>query len=293
MKEKYPKKKEGEGQNMNPEKVQKIGYKTIAAFFALVYVVISLFPLFFSLLSSFKNNTTIYSEPFALPEIFSWENYEYAMGNTSLLPGMLNSLLYSVLSIALIILMSLLISYAYRIKVKGYKKIFLFFIAGMALPIHAMLVPLAPIINQLQLRNTLAGIVGVYAATNLSLAVFLTNGYMKGVSTELDEAAIMDGCGHFRILFQILTPLMRPVISTVVIMTFLKVYNDLIFSMLLISDKKMATMSVALMAFKSEYDINYGGTFAAICISILPIILIYIIFQKQIEQGLAAGSVKG
>lgn len=278
---------------MNHERLRKVSYKTLTTFLALVYVIVSLFPLFFSLLSSFKNNTTIYAEPFALPEIFSWENYEYAMRGTSLLRGMLNSLIYSILSIALIILMSLLISYAYRIKVKGYKKIFLFFIAGMALPIHAMLVPLASIINQLQLRNTLIGIVGVYAATNLSLAVFLTNGYMKGVSSELDEAAIMDGCGHFRILFLILTPLMRPVISTVVIMTFLKVYNDLIFSMLLISDSQMATMSVALMAFKSEYDINYGGTFAAICISILPIILIYIIFQKQIEQGLAAGSVKG
>ena len=112
-------------------------------------------------------------------------------------------------------------------------------------------------------------------------------------SRELDEAALMDGCGHFRLLFQILLPLMKPVISTVVIMTFLRLYNDLIFSMLLISDKKMATMSVALMAFKSEYDINYGGTFAAICVSVLPIIAIYIAFQKQIEAGLAAGSVKG
>lgn len=267
--------------------------RTICSFFALIYVAVSLFPLFFSLLSSFKNNTTIYAEPFALPEIFSWENYAYAMNSTTLLAGMWNSLVYSVLSIALIIIMSLLISYAYRIRVKGYKTIFLFFIAGMALPIHAMLVPLASIVNQLHLRNTLLGIVGVYAATNLSLAVFLTNGYMKGISRELDEAAIMDGCGHFKILFQILFPLMKPVISTVVIMTFLKVYNDLIFSMLLISDKKRATMSIALMAFKSEYDINYGGTFAAICISILPIILIYIIFQKQIEQGLSAGSVKG
>lgn len=278
---------------MKNNSAKRISFKMAAGVLALAYVVVSLFPLFFSLLSSFKNNTTIYAEPFSLPEVFSLENYAYAMNNTSLLRGMLNSLLYSVLAIALIILMAMLVSYAYRIRVRGYKFIFLFFIAGMALPIHAMLVPLASIINQLNLRNTLIGIVGVYAATNLSLAVFLANGYMKGVSQEMDEAAIMDGCGHFRVLFQILFPLMKPVISTIVIMTFLKAYNDLIFSMLLISDKKMATLSVALMAFKSEYDINYGGTFAAICISILPIIIIYIIFQKQIEQGLAAGSVKG
>ena len=265
---------------------------SIKGILAAVWVGISLFPLLFSLLSSLKNNTTIYAEPFSFPDTLSLENYEYALKNTNLLRGMWNSFLYSVLSIALIILMALLVSYAYRIKVKGYRFVFLFFIAGMALPIHAMLVPLASIINQLNLRNSLIGIVGVYAATNVSLAVFLMNGYMKGIGRELDEAAVMDGGGHLRILFQVLFPLMKPVIATISIMTFLKVYNDLIFSMLLISDKSKATMSSALMAFKSEYDINYGGTFAAICISVLPIILIYVIFQKQIESGLAAGSVK-
>ena len=160
-------------------------------------------------------------------------------------------------------------------------------------PVHATLVPLASIVNSLNLKDSTAGIVGVYAATNLSLAVFLANGYMKGISRELDEAAEIDGCGQYRLLFTVLTPLMKPVISTIVIMTFLRVYNDLIFSILLISDRSKATLSVALMAFKSEYDINYGGTFAGICISILPMIIIYCIFQKQIEEGLAAGSVKG
>lgn len=273
--------------------IKKTAGKGLKIFLAAVWVGVSLFPLLFSVLSSFKNNTSIYAAPFSLPERFSGENYAYALDNTILLRGMWNSLVYSVLSIALIILMSLLISYSYRIRVKGYRGIFLFFIAGMALPIHAMLVPLASIVNQLNLRNTLIGIVCVYAATNLSLAVFLATGYMKGISMELDEAAVMDGGGHFRILFQILLPLMKPVISTISIMTFLKIYNDLIFSMLLINDRQKATMSVALMAFKSEYDINYGGTFAAICISVLPIIAVYVIFQKQIEAGLAAGSVKG
>ena len=278
---------------MNRIITRNLSIKLVTAVFALFYVGISLFPLLFALLSSFKNNTTIYSVPFALPESFSFANYLYAVVHTTLLSGMWNSFVYSVLSIVLIVLLALLISYAYRIKVPGYKWFFLFFIAGMALPVHAMLVPLASIINTLHLRNTLIGIVGVYAATNLSLAVFLMNGYMKGINREMDEAAKMDGCGYFRTLFTILLPLMKPAISTVVIMTFLRIYNDLIFSMLLISGKEKATMSVALMAFKSEYDVNYGGTFAAICLSIIPIILIYIVFQKQIEAGLSAGSVKG
>lgn len=278
---------------MNRYRFKKYLGKFGTGFYAVVYVAVSLFPLLFSFLSSFKDNTGIYGAPFSLPEQFSWVNYQYAFENTAIVKGMLNSFLYSVLSIALIVLMSLCIAFVYRMDIPFKNLVFLFFIAGMTLPVHATLVPLASIINSLKLKDSTLGIVGVYAATNLSLAVFLANGYMKGISMELDEAAEIDGCGQYRLLFEVLTPLMKPVISTIVIMTFLRVYNDLIFSILLISDRSKATLSVALMAFKSEYDINYGGTFAGICISILPMILIYCIFQKQIETGLAAGSIKG
>ena len=119
---------------MNRDLAKKRGLHLLAAAFAIFYVFVSLFPLLFSLLSSFKNNTTIYAAPFALPEALDLENYRYALGGTSLLRGMANSLLYSVLSIALIILMALLVSYAYRVRVPGYRLVFLFFIAGMALP---------------------------------------------------------------------------------------------------------------------------------------------------------------
>ena len=270
-------------------KLSKLG----VGFYAALYVVISLFPLLFSFLSSFKDNMGIYQAPFALPEQFSIENYVYAFENTTILRGMWNSFVYSACSIALIVLMALCIAFVYRLDIPGKKAVFLFFIAGMTLPVHATLIPMASIINRLHLKDTYTGIIGVYAATNLSLAVFLANGYMKGISRDLDEAARIDGCGYYRLLVQVLFPLMKPVISTIVIMTFLRVYNDLIFSILLISDRSKATLSVALMAFKSEYDINYGGTFAGICVSILPMIVIYVIFQKQIEQGLQAGSVKG
>ncbi|MGB8455597.1 MAG: carbohydrate ABC transporter permease [Anaerocolumna sp.] len=271
------------------KRLSKVGIGAYAG----IYVFISLFPLLFSLLSSFKDNNGIYASPFALPDSFSWENYIYAFKNTTIIQGMLNSLLYSILSVIAVIVMALCISFVFRIDVPFKQGIFLFFIAGLTLPVHATLIPLATIINQLHLKNSIIGIVGVYAATNLSLAVFLANGYMKGISKELDEAARIDGCGYFGLLIKVLTPLMKPVIATIAIMTFLRVYNDLIFSILLISDRSKATLSVALMAFKSEYDINYGGTFAGICISVFPMIIIYFKFQKQIETGLSAGSVKG
>lgn len=274
-------------------RAQKGATGVLIALFAVVLVLVSIFPLLFSFLSSFKQTAEIYGAPFAMPKAFALENYAFAFESTNILRGMLNSLLYAVASVAVIIVMSLCIGFAIRLNVPFKNGVFLFFIAGMTLPVHATLIPLASIINALHLKDTALGLIGIYIATNLSLAVFLITGYMKGISREMDESALLDGCGPLRLLFQIIAPLTMPAVSTVAIMSFLRVYNDLIFSVLLINKKSMATISVALMAFQSQYDVNYGGTFAGICISIIPMIAIYIVFQKRIEAGLTAGAVKG
>lgn len=267
--------------------------KILVGIFAAICVIVAVFPLLFSLLSSFKDNGTIYSDPFGMPKIFSLKNYVFAFQSTNVLRGMVNSLLYAFVSVAIIILFSLCIAYAIRIKVPFSGFVFLFFIAGMALPVHAILVPLAALIGQLHLKNTVFGLLGIYVATNLSLSVFFVTGYMKGISKEMDESATIDGCGPLRTLFQIIAPLTAPVVSTVSIISFLHIYNDLIFSILLIDNKAMSTISYALLAFKSQYDINYGGTFAGICTSIFPMIIVYILLQKKIQGGITAGSVKG
>jgi raffinose/stachyose/melibiose transport system permease protein len=274
-------------------KTRNTVFKAAVAFFALLMAVISIFPLVFSFLSSFKKTADIYGDPFMLPKVFSWENYEFAYRYTNILRGMLNSFLYAAISLVIIVFMALCVAFVIRLKVPGHQIIFLYFIAGMTLPVHATLIPLASIINTLKLKGTPLGLVGIYIATNLSLAVFMITGYMKSISKEMDESAIIDGCGPLKLLFRIIAPLTLPAAAAVSIMSFLRIYNDLIFSVLLITKKDLATVSIALMAFKSQYDINYGGTFAGICISIIPMIIFYSIFQRRIQAGLSAGAVKG
>ena len=261
---------------------------------AIVWGLICIFPMGFSLLSSFKNNTQIYGNAFGLPEVFSFENYEYAFRQANIMLGVANSFLYATVATFAIVLLALPVAYALtRMKLRFSNLLMFYFIAGLTLPAHAMLVPLSIRVTSLGLRNTVAGIVLVYIAINFSFAVFTISGFMKGISPELDEAAAIDGCGTLRLLFTILTPLTFPAIATCAIITFLRVYNDLIFSAVLLGKESLATVSLVLMAFKGDQTINYGGTFAGICIAILPLLAVYIIFQSKIEQGLTEGAVKG
>ncbi|MCL2035511.1 MAG: carbohydrate ABC transporter permease [Oscillospiraceae bacterium] len=261
---------------------------------AIIWGLVCIFPMVFSFLSSFKNNTQIYNNAFGFPETFSLDNYIFALYRADILRGVFNSFLYATLSTTAVILLAIPVAYSLtRLNIRGAGVIMFYFIAGLTLPVHAMIVPLSIRIADMNLRNSIAGIVLVYIAINFSFAVFVLSGFMKGISSEIDEAATIDGCGVLRLLFGILTPLLFPAIATCFIITFLRVYNDLIFSVVLLSKQELATVSIALMSFKGDQTINFGGTFAGICIAILPLLIVYIAFQKKIEMGLSEGAVKG
>jgi ABC-type sugar transport system, permease component len=269
-------------------------YSIVIHGIAILWGLVCIFPMFFSVISSFKDNTQIYGNAFGLPEVFSLENYKYAFEQANILRGVFNSFIYASLATAIIVLLALPVAYALtRMSLRFSNLMMFYFIAGLTIPAHAMLVPLSIKITNIGLRNTVTGIVLVYVAINFSFAVFTISSFMKGISKEMDEAAVIDGCGTLRLLYQILMPLTAPAIATCAIITFLRVYNDLIFSVVLLSREELATVSIALMAFKGDQTINYGGTFAGICIAIIPLLVVYIVFQKKIEMGLAEGSVKG
>ena len=269
-------------------------YLTVIHTLSILWTLCCLFPMFFSLLSSFKNNTTIFTSPFSIPDFWTWDNYLYAFEKANIFLGMFNSFLYAGIGTFVVIALSLPVAYVLtRMRLPFSNAVMMYFIAGLTLPVHATLVPLSIKISTLGLRNSMMGIILVYIATNFSFAVFITANFIKAISYEMDEAATIDGCGTLRLLFQIITPLSMPAISTCAIITFLRIYNDLIFSVVLLDKKEMATVSIALMAFKGDQTINYGGTFAGIILAIIPLVILYIIFQSKIEQGLTEGSVKG
>lgn len=273
---------------------KKVLNKTILYLLGILWTIVCLFPLFFSLFSSFKTGREIYGNAFGLPETFSFINYKTAIETSNMLRAVMNSFSFALLTTIVVALLGAIAAFVIsRMDLKFSGLILIYFLIGLTIPVHATLIPLAEIISKFNLRNNPLALIFVYVAINLPFAIFILTGFMKEISFELDEAATIDGCGPVRILFQIIMPLAKPAISTAAIVTFLAAYNDLIFSTMFITEKKWNTIALALMSFKGSNSVDLGATFAAICISVMPMIIIYMFFQNSIESGLAAGSVKG
>ena len=143
------------------------------------------------------------------------------------------------------------------------------------------------------LRDRYLPMIFLYAAINFPMSFYLITGFITSISRELDEAAIMDGCSTFGIVFRIIFPIAKPGIFTGAIMAFLAVYNELVFANTLLTSKAMKTISVRLLGLQGERFTSYGPMFAAIVLSIVPILIIYLLFQEKIEGGAVAGAVKG
>jgi raffinose/stachyose/melibiose transport system permease protein len=262
--------------------------------FAILWLGITLFPLYFTILSSFKDNTAIFSRPLVIPDLFLWSNYSRAIMDAKILRSVFNSLVLSVSSIGILLFLVSLTSYVLaRVERKWTTIVYLLFLSGFLLPVQSSLIPLAGLVSSFRGFNNYLMLIALFVAYQSPLAVFLVTGYMKTISRELDEAAIMEGCGYMRYLVSVMIPLSAPILATTGIVSFLFVYNDLIFSMLFLSKKELFTVSLGLTAFVGARSSDFGPIFASIVISSMPMIVIYILLQEHVQKGVTAGAVKG
>lgn len=261
---------------------------------AILWAAFSIAPLIFTLMSSFKDTNKIYGNAFALPESIQFVNYETALSKANIALAIFNSFFLAISTTILVVILSTLV--AYVITRTGFKLrnlLFTYFVIGLTIPMHTTLIPIADIINKYGFKNQLIPLIFLYATFQLPFAVIMMSGYMKGISKEIDEAATIDGCGRLRLVFRILLPLAKPAAATISILTFMSVYNEFIFGLMFLTDKTKYTISVALMSLNGRYSSDKGAIFAAICMFIIPIIVIYILCQKHVEKGITAGAVKG
>lgn len=208
--------------------------------------------------------------------------------------AILNSLFITTTATVALILIACMASYILtRYNFRWNEVIYLFFLIGFMIPIHSTLIPLMKIVSQFKAQNSYLTMILLYIVFQLPLAIFLISGFMKEISKEIDEAAKVDGCGPFRLLFTILMPLCGPIISTTAIIAYLYIYNDLIFGIMFLTDEKMFTISVAMMTFVGQRTVEFGPIFACVIIAIIPMITIYIILQEKVISGITAGAVKG
>lgn len=185
---------------------------------------------------------------------------------------------------------------AYILSRKDYKFlkwVYVFFMIGVMVPVHCTLIPINNIATALNAKNNLFFLILIYVAFGMSQAIFLYTGFMDGISRNLDEAAIIDGCNNWQLLWKILFPVCKPIIATEAIFVFIYGYSELVFSMILMTDTKYFTVSRAMLNFSSAHTQEIGSQFAYVVMSVIPMLIIYIVFHKQIEKGMLSGAIKG
>ncbi len=257
--------------------------------------VVQIFPLIwlvdFSLGSS---NEMFTSGLLIIPQKILWGNYIKAFVDGHFLLYLRNSVLINGLAVALVTVFSIMAGYACRRmhwKLSGFVKTLL--LVGMMIPIHATLLPNYKIYHMVHLTDTIWALLIPYVAFSLPQALFLMTGFIEALPIELEEAAVMDGCGIYRIVFRIVTPLLKPSIATVAIMTFLNNWNEFMMASTYLSTPKWKTLPFSVLEFTGQYSSNYAVQFAVMALTATPAVIVYIILNKHITKGVAMGAVKG
>jgi raffinose/stachyose/melibiose transport system permease protein len=277
------------------KKSSKLNKTSIGVYiFAVFWSLVTIYPLYFALLSSLKNTNEIFFTMFGLPKVWRFSNYVEALVKANMARCIVNSIFLSGASITLCVFAASLAAFALtKINFKINNILTLYFTLGILIPVHSTLIPLFRLVGSIKGQNNYLVMILLYAAFQLPMAIFLIAGYFKNISKEIDEAATIDGCGTFRLYWRILMPLSVPILSTAGVMAFLFIYNELIFASLFISKKHLHTISLGLMNFVGYRSVELGPVFASIMLAVGPMIIIYLLFQEKVEKGLTAGAIKG
>lgn len=261
----------------------------------ILVAVIQIFPLVWLLDFSLASSNEMFTNGLLIiPEKIRWDNYVKAFVDGNFLLYLKNSVLINVLAVVLVIIVSIMAAFAcHRMKWKLSGLVSMLLLMGLMIPIHATLLPNYKIYSTLGLTDTMWALLIPYVAFSLPQALFLMTSFMASIPVELEEAAVMDGCGIYRIIFQIITPMLKSSIVTVAIMTFLNNWNEFMMASTYLSSPTWKTLPFSVLEFTGEYSSNYAVQFAVMALTAAPAVIVYIILNKHITKGVAMGAVKG
>ena len=261
----------------------------------ILWTVISLFPVYWMLTFSLKNNAEIFGENvIGLPQYWVWGNYTRAMNTGHMEVYFLNSLIIAVLTILITLIAAAMATYAMtRLVWKGRETMNKFFMLGLTIPIHAAIVPLYVVLSRVGMLNSYGALIIPYSAFSLAMAILISTGFMGDIPYDLDEAAFLDGCGVWGIFFRVIAPLMVPAVSTVGIYTFLQCWNELMFATIFNSKEALKTLPVGIQGLVGQYSTEWGAIGASLSIATIPTLIVYVLLSKRIQDSFIAGAVKG
>lgn len=272
-----------------------LGWRILRDLLLAAGLILILCPLYLVVINSFKSLEEAGRNFFALPSSFYLENFKNLFTGNNYWGYVKNSFIISVVSICLILLLVPSVSYAIARNYNRnyYKGIYFYLLMGLFIPSQVIMLPVTKLMTNLNLLNR-QGLIMLYAAFSLTQGVFLFVNYIRGLPFEVEESAYIDGCNVFQSYVKIVLPLVKPMIATILIMDLLWIWNDFMLPLLILNrSRDIWTLPLFQYNFKTEYSFDYTMAFTAYLMSMLPMLIVYCLGQKNIIKGLTAGSVKG
>ncbi|MFX4271984.1 carbohydrate ABC transporter permease [Propionibacteriaceae bacterium Y1685] len=261
----------------------------------IIWSIVIVVPVLWAILSSFKTSSEIFASPFALPAEWSLTNYKTAWDLAGIGRYFLNTVIVVGSALVLVMLLGSMAAYVLaRFHFPGRRIVYYLFLAGNTFPIFLAIVPLFFVLKGMALLNTLPGLIITYVAFALPFTVFFLYAFFRSLPDEIAEAASVDGAGLWSTFFRIMLPMARPGLASITIFNFLGLWNQFLIPVAINTKQSNWVLSQGLAAFAGQmgYRTDFGALFASVVITILPVLIMYIIFQRQLQSSVTQGAVK-
>lgn len=270
-------------------------YKLLKIFFLVAMAVYTLFPMYVMVLGSFKTLGELRHNLFGLPSVPQWEAYAKIIDpvNSSFLVNLKSSLLIMVGTVIVDVVLCCLTGFVFaRIKFRGRELLYNYFLLGLLFPLAVAILPMYLQMRSIGLIDTYWGVILPQAAFNLAFHTMLTRSFFAQIPMDLEEAAIIDGCGKLGFLIRMVIPLSKPIITTIAVLTLVGSWNQFLLPLLVMNDEKKYTLPLGVMQFQGQFQTDWASVLAYLTLSLIPAVIFYAVAQKEIVAGLTSGAVK-
>lgn len=261
-----------------------------------LWAIVLMYPVFWLFMSSFKPSNLVRARIFDLPKSLYLANYDFARFNemgVTLLIYLKNSTLVTAVSLAVLMVVSCLAAYGIaKLKVPGKNTLVVVLLGLIGIPVHALMIPIFYFFTGLGMVNNYFGLILPYIAFNIPFSVVVLQTYFRQFPNELIDAAKIDGCTTMQTFLEVVVPISLGAISSVLVVSFLGIWNEFMFSLVMMRDNAVKTLPVGLMGFKGRYVVEWGPMMAALVIAIIPSLAIYAVFNRNLLKGISAGAIK-
>ncbi len=259
-----------------------------------VFAVCCLYPIFWLILNSFKTNKELYYNTWGLPETLNLENYSRAISKGNIGSSYVSSIVITAASVFLTIFFGAMVSYGLtRLRFKGSGTVKGLFSMGMSIPAYAVIIPMFAMFNQMKLLDSFGSVIIAHVVFAFPMTIYILTGFFSTIPTELEEAFIVDGCTILKGYYKIILPIAKPSLATVSVINFITVWNDLLFPQIFLTSMDKMPLPVILTQFADLDSVDYSGMLAAVVMTVIPTIGVYIFLHDKIIEGMTAGAVKG